>query len=165
MLWDPLRVLFTPYLYPTTLWLSWLPDPSKALAIQTLPGLSWLPSTAPTPQFGGQGYAGNVYSQPGGDSWSCPCWGIPPAGDTGVAQLLLCHKQEWPQCDRRRQQCLWVLQEMGTGRERRRWSSSLCEVAEQGSVVTAWGQDTGMGEGRKVKGKPGRTAIPLEESG
>lgn len=138
MLWDPLRVLFTPYLYPTTLWLSWLPDPSKALAIQTLPGLSWLPSTAPTPQFGGQGYAGDVYSQRGGDSWSCPCWGIPPAGDTGVAQLLLCHKQEWPQCDRRRQQCLWVLQGMGTGRERRRgpaggtsstWQLSLAPTA------------------------------------
>lgn len=51
-----------------------------------------LPSTAPTPQFGGQGRAGDVYSQPGGDSWSWPCWGVPLEGDIGVAQLLLCHK-------------------------------------------------------------------------
>lgn len=83
MLWDLLRLLFTPYLDPTTLLLSWLPDGSKALAIQTLPGLSCLPSTAPTAQFGGQGCAGGVYSQPGGDPWSCPCWGIPLEGDTG----------------------------------------------------------------------------------
>lgn len=101
MLWDPLRVIFTPHLDPTTLVLPWLPDASQALAIQTLPGLSWLPSTAPTAQFGGQGCAGGVYSQPGGDSWSCPCWGIPLEGDTGEHSWAM-----WPQGDRRRQQGL-----------------------------------------------------------
>lgn len=101
MLWDPLRVIFTPHLDPTTLVLSWLPDASKAVAIQTLPGLSWLPSTAPTAQFGGQGCAGGVYSQPGGDSWSCPCWEIPLEGDTEEHSWAM-----WPQGDRRRQQGL-----------------------------------------------------------
>lgn len=39
-----------------------------------------------------------------------------------------------------------------------------CVRLLQGSAVTEWGQETGMGEGRKVQGKPGRTAIPMKES-
>lgn len=88
MLWDPLRVLLTPCLDPTALWLSWLPHALKASTIQTVPGLSWLPSTAPTAQFGGQGCAGAVYSQPGGDSWSRPCWGDIPVSAAGSGDRM-----------------------------------------------------------------------------
>lgn len=37
--------------------------------------------------------------------------------------------------------------------EGRRWNCYLCEVIDEGSAVTEWGQDTGMGEREEGEGK------------
>lgn len=78
MLWDPLHVLFTPYLYPTTLWLSWLPW--RFRHCQACPGF---PAQLPHPSLVARAMLGMFTASQEGTPGHVPAGGSQRQGTLG----------------------------------------------------------------------------------